>query len=461
MSSTILQAKPENVDTPEKRKLYTVAIVGCGLNGIVHAHMFAAAGFKVICSDTDQSIVSFLARSKSPPVPRWIEQEWRKHIRTAQLKCTSDVKEAVSQADVILITINVKIDRRRTADHSNLENAGKQVGANIRKGTLVLVTGVSGIGVAEDVVLDGLQSSSGFKAGVDFGFACSPYTPSFENSPKPEEKIRRIVAASDRTSLNVASTTLQTIMPNVQILRADRIRVVEAAAIFESVWNSVEAGFCNELSLLCEKTDVDWVETLELMQPIRSEPLNLPRIFEKKAFDRLTLLLDGSENSGVKLKMLLATLETEKDLIKHIVSLSHEALRSCGKTIRRAKVAILGLTQNPDPKGELPDTAKRLIKMFESRGAKTRVYDPYFAEDQAGDTQLNLKTNLNEAIETADCLVVLTKHNQFQNLNLQKVKLMTKMPIALIDVAGVFEPSKVEKEGMVYRGLGRGSPKNE
>jgi hypothetical protein len=36
------------------------------------------------------------------------------------------------------------------------------------------------------------------------------------------------------------------------------------------------------------------------------------------------------------------------------------------------------------------------------------------------------------------------------------MKLTVKMPAAIIDLEGVAEPGKIEKEGFTYRGIGRG-----
>jgi hypothetical protein len=33
---------------------------------------------------------------------------------------------------------------------------------------------------------------------------------------------------------------------------------------------------------------------------------------------------------------------------------------------------------------------------------------------------------------------------------------MLKMPAAIVDFEGIIEPYKIEKEGFIYRGLGRG-----
>jgi hypothetical protein len=40
----VLNLKPEEVDTNEKRSKYTVCINGCGQKGILYANAFAEAG---------------------------------------------------------------------------------------------------------------------------------------------------------------------------------------------------------------------------------------------------------------------------------------------------------------------------------------------------------------------------------------------------------------------------------
>jgi hypothetical protein len=52
--------------------------------------------------------------------------------------------------------------------------------------------------------------------------------------------------------------------------------------------------------------------------------------------------------------------------------------------------------------------------------------------------------------------MILTGHDQFKRLSLKRLKIMMKMPAAIIDLEGILEPDKIEKEGFTYRGLGRG-----
>jgi UDP-N-acetyl-D-mannosaminuronate dehydrogenase len=96
---------------------------------------------------------------------------------------------------------------------------------------------------------------------------------------------------------------------------------------------------------------------------------------------------------------------------------------------------------------------------LEAKGAKINLYDPLFAKNEAVDLPRVPKRSISEAVEGSDCIVFLTGHDQFKHLNLNKLRAVMRTPAAIVDVAGILEPQKVEKEGFIYRGLGRGTEK--
>jgi UDP-N-acetyl-D-mannosaminuronic acid dehydrogenase len=115
-------------------------------------------------------------------------------------------------------------------------------------------------------------------------------------------------------------------------------------------------------------------------------------------------------------------------------------------------VAVLGTAK--------PKTATDVfVKMLVAKGAKANFYDPWLSKNETLDTTRMLKRTLNEAAEGTDCIVILTWHDQFKRLDLKKLRAVMKMPAAVVDLTGMIEPEKVEKEGFVYRGLGRGVEK--
>ena len=158
-------------------------------------------------------------------------------------------------------------------------------------------------------------------------------------------------------------------------------------------------------------------------------------------------MLESAENLNAKLRLPAVSRQINEDMIKHAVNLTQEALRSCNKTLRRARVAVLGTVNQQ---------IGIFVKMLELKGAKVYLYDP-LAKRESLDLGVVKSRNRNETVEGTDCIVVLTGEDQFKNLNLKKLKALAKTPAVIVDLAGVFEPKKVETEGFIYRGLGRGT----
>jgi len=455
MSSSILYIKPEEIDTVEKRGKYTVSVVGCGQIGVLHACLFAEAGFKVKCVDADQTIVNGIIRGKMPLLKREIELKLKNYVKTGLLNATTDVRTAVSQSDIIAITIPVEIDEKKKANYSNLENICRHVGSGLQHGSLVIVMSITGVGVTQGMIKEILENTSGFKVGVDFGLAYSPIRVLNEQTLETLRNQERIVAATDRNSLNAASTVLGIIEKDC-VKKIGDVKTAEAVTLFKAVQQDVNVALANELALFCEKVGVDYLEAHKLAKIGIYSTLSLPMLTDENIREEPHLLLEDSENLNLKLRIPAIAREINEEIIKHAVNLTKDALRNCGKTLRRARISVLGILQTPNMKSSPKKMVEELVKMLEAKGAKVSLYDPYFSGDELAEVQRHLKKNLTEALEGADCILILTGHDQFKRLNLKKLKAMMKMPAAIVDLEGIVEPNNVEKEGFIYRGLGRG-----
>jgi nucleotide sugar dehydrogenase len=445
--------KPEDIDSAEKRGKYAVSIIGCDPIGIFQSCLFAEAGFKVICADADQTIVNLLAKGKAPYLQHETEVKLKGLLKTGQLNATSDIKAAVSQSDIIVVTTQAKVDRKKKADYSEMERTCKLIGSNLRRGSLVIITSVTGLGVVEGMLRETLENASGLKIGIDLGLAYSPI-PTFEHTLETLACYQRIVAATDRASLNVSSTVLETVSKN-GIRKVASVKTAEAAILFEAAYKDTDAALANELALFCEKAGVDYIEIQRLARA-GGCLISSPTLLGGGPQEETCLLLEDAENLNTKLRTTSVAMEINEETARHAINLIKEALRNCGKTLRRAQISVLGISQTPNMKGPLRKILKELIKTLEARGVKLGLYDPYFSDLQTAETQRLLKKTLTEAIEGTDCIIIVTGHDQFKRLNLNRLKLMMKVPAAIVDLEGILEPDKVEKEGFIYRGLGRG-----
>jgi nucleotide sugar dehydrogenase len=314
---------------------------------------------------------------------------------------------------------------------------------------------LAGIGIIEGTVREALENSSGFKVGTDLGLAYSPFHVSASRGSETSEGNPRIVAATEKNSLNVASAVLSQVLRG-ELRKTGNMKAAEAAALFEVQQRDVSAALANELAFFCEKIGVDYFETSELLTRSINGFEGSPVLSNGKAQEEPYLLLADAENLNVRMRIPTAAREINEQMTKHATNLVKDALRSCGKTLRRSRVSLLGLSQTPNVKSPPKKIVRQIAQALITRGARIKLYDPYLSENDSGDLKPNFKKNLIEALEGADCTVILTGHDQFKRLNFNKLKLIMKMPSAIVDFEGIIDPGRVEKEGFIYRGLGRG-----
>ncbi|MEM4713486.1 MAG: UDP binding domain-containing protein, partial [Candidatus Bathyarchaeia archaeon] len=206
-------------------------------------------------------------------------------------------------------------------------------------------------------------------------------------------------------------------------------------------------------AFLCEKLGIDYMAASNFLGSYASVHARSP-----STSVALKILLEEAENLNVKLRISETASGLDEEILRHKVELIRDALKNCGKPLRRAKIAVLGLSQTPNIADIPKDSAKKIVNMLENKGAKLTLYDPYMSGKTLTDLEhAQLKKSLMEAVEGADCIVILAAHEQFKRLNLRKLKLLAKMPAAIADLEGILDPTKVEAEGFIYRGFGRGT----
>ncbi|MEM2105677.1 MAG: UDP binding domain-containing protein, partial [Candidatus Bathyarchaeia archaeon] len=339
-------------------------------------------------------------------------------------------------------------------DYSKIANVCKRVGLGFRRGALVVFTSTVGVGVTQSLIRESLENASGLKCGVDFGLAYSPVKSLDGQTLETVEKSERIVAAFDKDSLNAASIFLESIT-KCSLKKTLSVKAAEAAVIFEAMRNNVSAALSREFAVFCEKAGIDFAEVAKLLKNDASGAFSAVHFDDTHCVEPY-FFLEDAENFNIKTRVLKAADDVNTAIVKHAANLIRDALKGCSKTLRRARITVLGVTRSRNAKTPLKSVAVELIRMLNAAGARLSVYDPNVTVEEVHEL-LNLRKSLVDALEGADCAVILTGHDAFRQMNLKELKVMMKMPAAIVDLEGIVEPSAVEKEGFIYRGLGRGA----
>jgi UDP-N-acetyl-D-mannosaminuronic acid dehydrogenase len=441
----VLILKPDEIDSAEKRSKLSISVVGCGRKGILYAYAFAKAGFKVSCVDPDANVIRKLARGKTPFREQEIEGKLKSLISAGQLSVTGELKKTVSRSDVVIVAVPANVDEKKKIDYTEATSILKQVGAALHSGMLVIYGEVAGLGFMEGVAKEILEDTSGLKAGVDFGLAYVPiHNSQVKQLDDPAIYLELKVAVFGKSGQDATLNLAKTVAKSVGQL--SNMKTAEIATLFTATKQDISAALGGELAIFCEDAGIDYFEVLKSLG--FNDPSFWPAVDDQENRNEAYLLLEAAENINAKLRLPELARQVNEEMVKHAVNLTQDALRSCDKTLRRARIAVLGRVS--------PNTNSAVyVKSLLLKGAKASLYDPVSKSD-ASDVGV-AKTSLNETVEGADCLVVLTGEEQFKRLNLRKLKALMKTPSVIVDLAGAFERSAVEAEGFIYRGLGRGT----
>jgi len=454
--STAMRLEINDIDTPEKRGAYTVSVVGCGRVGLPHACLFAEAGFKVVGVASDPRIVSLLKKGKASFAEPELDELVKRHTKNSRLTATSDARQAALTSDVLVFAIPIRIDRKKKPNYFRLEKACKDVGMSLRSGSLVIVASAMGLGVTETLVKEILERASGLKAGVDFGLAYSPIRAAPGRMLRDITTCARVTAAVNEQSLKSACLFLSTIV-KAEIIKARDVKTAEAAKLFENVYRDVNIALGNEFAHFCEKAGIDFVEAQKAANTQSQCHLLTSRIAGEYISRDSYLLLDEADAIDEKLPMLTLTRKINDEMLRHTFHLVRDALKSCGKTIRKARISVLGASCIPNMKEPRGSPIKKLVNMLSKKGALVKVYDPFFTTKELTELGYSAERTLAKTVEGADCLLITVRHDRFRRLNLKKISLLVKKPAAIVDVGHVIDPQKTEREGFIYRGVGRGT----
>jgi len=448
-----LNINKEDIDSAEKCRNYTVGVIECGKLGTPHACLFADAGFKVIGVNTNPHMLKLLKKGRLPFFEK-AHRALEKYAEKGLFIASSEIRNAASESNVVIIAVQTTIDQNKKPDYSLLEKTCREVGMGLKSGSLIIFVCSTGPGIVEGSMREIFEKTSGLKAGRDFGLASSPIQIDSLGGSVEVSRLPRVVGAIDKASLNAASFILSKITKS-EITEVSSIKTAEAVNIFQNISNETNQALANELALLCERLRIDFLEILRVAQGNNVFHLLPPGVAHGPLMRDFYLLLEEAENVNSKLRLALLARKTNDEVVEQIFRLVKDALKVCGKTVRRAKVSVLGVSRYPNVKDSPEILTKNVINFIKRKVRTVQVYDPFFSTKELA--EFNLESDkLSKVVEKTDCVIILTGHSKFERLNLKKIKFLAKKSPAIVDVGHVIDPLKAEKNGFVYRGLGRG-----
>jgi nucleotide sugar dehydrogenase len=454
---TIMDMDPKDIRNAIKSGDVTVSVYGLGWMGLPIACLFAEAGADVIGVDVNRYVVETVNSGRSHIEEPKLQKLVKKHVRAKKLVATDDVGGAAFKSDVIIIVVPTLIDRRKAPDYSAVRKVCKGIGLKLRKGCLVIFESTAGPGTTEGLVKKRIERASGLKAASDFGLAYSPIRASSGSVLRDIQSYPRVVAGLNERSLKAASAVLSTIVRE-RIIEIQDIKTAEAVKLFENVYRDVNIALANELAIFCEKAGINFEDAKRMAntQPFSHIHTSSIGVGGHCIPVNPYFLIEEAEGVGVKFVLPKAARKINDKMPRHAVDLIINGLRARRKTLRRSKIAVLGVSYKANVKEARASPVHQVIRRLVKKGAKVVVYDPYFSADEIKEMGYNAAGNLWRAIDNVDCVFFAVAHSKFKDLEIDEIGRFVKKPVVIVDGCHILNFKDVKRKWVIYREIGRG-----
>ncbi|MBN1179245.1 MAG: nucleotide sugar dehydrogenase [Anaerolineae bacterium] len=462
-----------------------IVVIGMGYVGIPCAALLAdVPGFKVTGvqrrSERSGWKIECLNNGECPfdgDEPGLAELLHRVAVEKQTFRVTDDYA-VCRDADAILIDVQTPTDGDHAPHYESLREVSAEAGRYLQPGTLVIIESTVAPGTTQHVVQPILEQTSGLAAG-------SPHPP----APSPEirrgggrnfylafsyERVMpgklleyitdfpRVVGGVDEESTRRAVALYRHIVRK-EITPAD-VLTAEMAKVVENAYRDVNIAFANEVALLCESMGVDVFELRSLINARPDRHMHIPgagvggHCLPKDSW----LLQYGVRAYGdnpPEMRLIPLARQINDGMPAHVLKLIRESLHERGLKLAGARVAILGVSylENADDTRNTPAAA--LAQLLIEHGAQVVAHDPYVRtpdwERVLGDGHnVPLTADLDAALRAADCAALVTRHREYETLDLRWVKDVMRTPV-LVDGRNVFDPAECGSEGLVFRAVGK------
>lgn len=421
---------------------FTMAVVGIGRVGLPLALSFADRGVTVVGVDRNPEHVDTVNGGILPFLEHGAEPLLKETLDLGTFRATTDSRTAVSEADVVVLTVGTPLDTNLRADTSQLVSALQEIGPGLQPGTLVITRSTISPGTTERVVVPTLEKLSGLKAGEDLFVAFCPERIAEGKAVEELRELPEIIGGIDEPSTEMAAAVFNLLSESKLIHRTDPLSA-ELAKLFTNVYRYVNFALANEYALIAEHYERDAHHIIQIL---------------RDGYDRAPIPMPGPAGGPCLSKdgyflieeltfpdFVLTAWKLNDSVPAHLVQRLRKAIKRTGVGLEETKVAVLGRAFKADIDDDRLSPAVRVVELLERLGANVAVHDPYLSD-----------LPLDDALAGARGVILATNHSMYYKLDLSRLAELVDPECVIVDAWGVFDPKKADELGLELNTFGRG-----
>jgi UDP-N-acetyl-D-mannosaminuronic acid dehydrogenase len=413
----------------------TISMIGLGYIGLPTATLFASRKKKVVGVDVNRHVVDTINQGKIHIVEPDLDMLVQAAVASGYLRATT----VPEPADAFLIAVPTPFTDGHKPDLSCVKAAAQAIAPVLKKDNLVILESTSPVGTTEKLA----QWLAEFRPDLSFpqqaGEAADVQVAYCPERVLPGRVVHELVD-NDRViggmtrAANFMAAALYKIFVRGDLI-ATNVRTAEMCKLAENSFRDVNIAFANELSMICDRLDIDVRELIRLAN--RHPRVNIlqpgagvgghciavdPWFIIDKTPDEARLIRTAREVNDRKIEWVLGKVDC---------AVGQAVAR--GGAAETVKIACLGLAYkaNVDDLRESP--ALSIVQaLAEKYPGRIAVAEPHIESlpDVFGDGAAMMGPK--EAIDWADVTVTLVGHDQFKSICLDHAD-----DELFVDVAGI------------------------
>ena len=404
-----------------------ICVIGLGYIGLPTAATFAAYGVKVTGVDVNQHAVDMINQGKV----HIVEPDLDALVKVVVAKGMLSAQTAPVAADAYIVAVPTPFKDDHQPDLKYIEAASKALAPYLKPGNLVILESTSPVGATEQMAVWLAEARPDLTFPEQAGEQADILVAHCPERVLPGKVLQelisndRIIGGMNHLSSKASCDLYKTFVQGACI--ETNARTAEMCKLTENAFRDVNIAFANELSVICDKLDINVWELIALAN--RHPRVNIlqpgpgvgghciavdPWFIVAKTPEQAHLIRTAREVNDAKPEWVI-------DQVK--IKIAEFLQQNPEKTIKDITVACYGLAFKPNIDDLRESPALEITKKLAEQGLNVLAIEPNIQNLPSWLPKHIELIDVNESIE-ADVHLILVKHKEFKSLNVNSDKVI-------------------------------------
>ncbi|MFC4277433.1 UDP-glucose dehydrogenase family protein [Achromobacter aloeverae] len=437
-----------------------ITVVGTGYVGLVSGACLAEMGNDVMCLDVNSAKVAFLREGGIPIYEPGLEDLVRRNVQAGRLHFTDDVAASVAHGDVQFIAVGTPPGEDGSADLQYVLAAARGIARHMTGRKIIVDKSTVPVGTADKVRAAVAEVLA--ERGVDLPFSVASNPEFLKEGAAIHDFMspdRVVVGADDEYTVGVMRRIYEPFQRTHDRLMVMDVRSAELTKYAANAMLATRISFMNEMANLAEAVGAD-------IEQVRRGIGADPRIgyhflypgagYGGSCFPKDVQALSRMAGEHQLPMRVIEAVEAANDEQKF--RLARKIVRRYGEDLSGRCFAVWGLAFKPNTDDMREAPSLTVIEELTRRGATIRAYDPVAMDEAAKvlkhNPRVTFVTDMYDALEGADGLVLVTEWKVFRAPDFERVRALLKTPLVL-DGRNQYNAADLKAAGFEYEGIGR------